>query len=239
MLNCRDEAPSPLLRPYVENFWYAEPTNDATCEVLPDASVDVCFAFSERKPEILLFGPTTARTVYEFQPGIAYLGIKFRPGAAALLLHEDMSCLTDAAIAVPAFLGMRAERIMDLNDGIARSNYLEAAIVRALAGYVGRSSELVSNAIELIHRTQCNIRIQELADECGVSRRHLERVFSECVGVSPKIYTRIYRFRAVMDDAAAKTPVNWADIAAAHGYSDQSHFIRDYRSFSGRVPTAQ
>jgi transcriptional regulator GlxA family with amidase domain len=72
----------------------------------------------------------------------------------------------------------------------------------------------------------------------SVTRRHLERLFSEHVGVSPKVYARIYRFRAVMEDIAVNTPVSWADIAATHGYADQSHFIREYRSFSGRLPTA-
>jgi AraC-like DNA-binding protein len=223
----------------VEAFWYSDPASDASCEALPDASVDVCFALSESKPEIVVFGPVTTRTVCELRPNVPYIGIRFRPGMAALVLPENAAGLTDCAIPVPSFMGVSADRIMDLEDFAARRRYLETAIEQLLARRSHDAATLVSNAIELIHRAHCNIRIQQLADECGVSRRHLERVFSEYVGVSPKFYARIYRFRAVMNDVATSAPLSWADIAVSHGYADQSHFIREYRSFSGHIPTGQ
>jgi Domain of unknown function (DUF6597) len=97
MANCVDVRPAALLGPHVEAFWYSEPARENLCEVLPDTSVEVCFALSERKPGIVLFGPATAPTSYALQPDVAYFGVRFRPGIAALLLPEG---LVSSAIAL-------------------------------------------------------------------------------------------------------------------------------------------
>jgi AraC-like DNA-binding protein len=46
------------------------------------------------------------------------------------------------------------------------------------------------------------------------------------------------RFRRVLSEIEARRPVGWADLAAACGYYDQSHFIQEFRGFSGMNPGA-
>jgi AraC-like DNA-binding protein len=49
---------------------------------------------------------------------------------------------------------------------------------------------------------------------------------------------RTYRFAKVVGSLDAAAAVDWADLAFRAGYSDQSHFVRDFRTFTGRTPTA-
>jgi len=57
------------------------------------------------------------------------------------------------------------------------------------------------------------------------------------VGMSPKLFLRIQRFDRLLARVSRASEVQWANVAADHGYYDQSHFIRDFRDFTGMTPS--
>ncbi len=70
-----------------------------------------------------------------------------------------------------------------------------------------------------------------------MNRRSLERLFRLEVGISPKLYARIGRVQGVLGELDGGRPVtSWSDVAIAHGFSDQSHMIRDFRAIVGTTP---
>ena len=71
----------------------------------------------------------------------------------------------------------------------------------------------------------------------GVSRRQLERKFLSEVGIGPKLLCRILRFQQVFR-AMERDDATWAGIAAACGYYDQAHLIRDFQEFARETPSA-
>ena len=82
------------------------------------------------------------------------------------------------------------------------------------------------------------ITVAEMAELAGVSRQHLRRLFREHIGVTPKQYSRLARFRAglrLLGESARRE--SWSRLAALLGYADQSHLIADFREFSGFTPT--
>ncbi|GIE93030.1 helix-turn-helix domain-containing protein [Paractinoplanes rishiriensis] len=79
--------------------------------------------------------------------------------------------------------------------------------------------------------------IAELAAELGVSHGHLDREFTEVVGLSPRTLSRILRVRAVLAAIDVFAPVPWTSLASAYGWFDQSHFIRDFRRHTGVTPS--
>jgi AraC-like DNA-binding protein len=59
------------------------------------------------------------------------------------------------------------------------------------------------------------------------------------VGLTPKRFLRVTRFQRVIESLSCRTAVvDWADLAVRCGYYDQSHFVHDFRSFSGFTPAA-
>jgi len=82
-----------------------------------------------------------------------------------------------------------------------------------------------------------SVKVEALAAEIGWSRKHLaDRVRRE-TGVGPRFYARLRRFERLMACLATGTAPHWADLAAAHGFADQPHMVRELRSLSGLTPT--
>jgi len=79
-----------------------------------------------------------------------------------------------------------------------------------------------------------NVRRIQL--ETGVSHTRMIQLFREQVGLTPKLFCRVRRFRAVLQGIGKGSPVNWAELAAECGYFDQAHLIRDFRVFAGMTP---
>jgi AraC-like DNA-binding protein len=78
--------------------------------------------------------------------------------------------------------------------------------------------------------------VQHLAEAAGISRQHLTCLFGEAVGVGPKLYCRLARFRATLRYGRHLDNVSWAQVATGMGYTDQSHMIAEFRHFSSLTP---
>ena len=77
-----------------------------------------------------------------------------------------------------------------------------------------------------------------VAVDLGVSERHLRRVFRETIGMGPKSFAKLTRFRRALHAAREEAHASWARIAAAAGYYDQAHLITDFRAIAGVTPQA-
>ncbi|KQV90665.1 AraC family transcriptional regulator [Massilia sp. Root351] len=95
---------------------------------------------------------------------------------------------------------------------------------------------LVGAALDAIERSGGALRIETLADGLGVSRQHLAAQFRAKVGLTPKMYARIARFRRATGALAEAPAPDWARLALDCGYFDQSHLIHDFQEFSGSAP---
>lgn len=238
---CQEYLPQPALRPFVESIWHTPPIASSHFEIIPDGCVDVCFVLSHSSPRTLLFGTTTRTSEYDMEIGVAYFGVRFRTGKASLFIRDKISELTDAHLVIPDFLGLTAERILSAGAPAAWRIELENALLLALGGSSHKDVRPIQHAVNLIDSRYGDIKVRDIANSCNLSERHLERLFLEQVGVTPKFYARIRRFRSVLNvfaDPASDEKPKLAELAAEYGYVDQSHLMRDFASFSHSLPTA-
>ena len=80
--------------------------------------------------------------------------------------------------------------------------------------------------------------IADIAAAVGVSHGHLDREFTRIVGLSPRRLARLLRVERLLQAIDLDGDVPWADLAATHGWADQSHMIRDFRRHTGSSPSA-
>ncbi len=92
----------------------------------------------------------------------------------------------------------------------------------------------VARALARLVATDGSLRIAALAAELGCSRRHLSASFHSELGLAPKAYARILRFRRAT--ALLDRGVGLARLAVESGYADQPHLNREFRALGGRTP---
>ena len=74
-----------------------------------------------------------------------------------------------------------------------------------------------------------------LASLMGYSHKHTIKLFKEKCGLPPKMIQRIFRFNKVLMHAQT-SGLNWTALSHEAGYTDQSHFIKDFKQFTGLTP---
>ena len=79
--------------------------------------------------------------------------------------------------------------------------------------------------------------VSAMATAVGLSPRQFERRFLAQVGVPPKLYARIIRFNAALDDKLCHPGRAWSQIANDQHYFDQMHLVHDCRAFTGESPS--
>ena len=89
-------------------------------------------------------------------------------------------------------------------------------------------------AVNKIISSQGSLRSADLAEYTVLSRRQFSRRFIERVGIAPKSFVQIVKFRHVIELADSATTLT--DLAYEGEYFDQSHFIKDFRKRSGISP---
>lgn len=84
--------------------------------------------------------------------------------------------------------------------------------------------------------SDCKTTVRDMAYATCLGKRQFERVFFNSVGMKPKEYARIVRFQKSLWFMQTGNH-DYMDIAFNSGYSDQSHFIRECREYSGLTPS--
>src|SRR5215475_6897764 len=94
----------------------------------------------------------------------------------------------------------------------------------------------VRTAAKLLYHTRGQFRVAELADYCHLSVRQLQRQFDQTTGVSPKALARAIRFESIRERLMFDPNANLTDLAYEFGYTDQAHFIKDFKALTGKTP---
>ena len=92
-------------------------------------------------------------------------------------------------------------------------------------------------AVGALAESHGGARIEDLCRSLGVSRKHLGSLFRAHVGLTPKVYARMFRFRRAVDLVQKGRRLDWSRVAMASGYYDQAHFNREFREFAGMTPS--
>ena len=96
--------------------------------------------------------------------------------------------------------------------------------------------ELINQIIDYIIANREIIRVDDVVSQLNISKRTLQRMFRQYVGVSPKWVIKRYRLHEAAKQVADGGVVNWSKLALDLGYFDQTHFIKDFKRIVGKSP---
>jgi AraC-like DNA-binding protein len=148
---------------------------------------------------------------------------------AAEIAHQDVELTT---LAGDGLVREIRERLVAAPDWAGRFAVLDAILLRGLRAGVEVRPE-VAYAIKRLFRG--DVPIASVAGEVGWSGRYLTDRFRAEVGLRPKEAARVARFDRAR--RAIRPSARLADIAAGHGFADQSHLVREFQAFAGCAPS--
>jgi transcriptional regulator GlxA family with amidase domain len=158
------------------------------------------------------------------------------------LIGAAMDEFTNRHIEVSNFAPSRTQSLVDEIASAADASARVEIIQSFVADRAARSARYQDSGVDRwaarIADANGRLAVAELATEASLSARQLERRFRAQVGIAPRDYANIIRFRSVFDLLTGGAKADWAKLAAEAGYFDQSHLNRDFRRFLGCSPTA-
>jgi len=166
------------------------------------------------------------------------LGIRLRPAGAYALLAAPLGVVTGLVVELEDLVGPTArelvERCRDAPSVAARFGLAAAWLAARLAAARAIDPAIAWAAAEIEAR-EGRVAIAELRRETGLSKTRLAAAFREQIGVTPKVYARLVRFRLAL--AMLESGIGpLADVALAAGYYDQPHFNAEFRDLTGQSP---
>jgi AraC-like DNA-binding protein len=217
--------------------------------VFPDGRVELIVhhgdRFSEftanemrRQPRGLLVGQLTQAIRLREGPAVGVIAARLRPAAVGILFRTHAPELTDRTVDLRDLAGHDGR---DLVDAVASARTTAGRILALEAFLVSRISEAgildrqIAAAAELLKRRGGIARISRVADAVAMSPRHLQRRFTDAVGLPPKQFARILRFQLALGRLQRGASLSRA--AYACGYYDHPHFSRECREIAGLPPS--
>jgi AraC-like DNA-binding protein len=245
--------PAPALRPFVKLLWASEDTavSAEREHVLPTGRMHLVVRLSDH-PLRLFAGPDdeTGRTVdlavvggaratfyvRDVSHPLDSVGAELHPGAADVLLGAPAGALAEAHTSLGDLWGRAAaevrERLLEAGDPARRLDLFEAFLAARLPPVRGLHPAIA----HALGRFAVDADVGNVVAETGYSHRRFIGLFHGAVGLTPKRYSRVLRFRRALERLTDET--SWAQVALAAGYSDQPHFNREFREFAGVSPGA-
>lgn len=242
--------PPPIIADSIKAIWCARGTKqefDAPEPIVPDGCVEIIFNLGDRfinaetgtlQPRDLLAGQMTRPVIALPTGDVDLIGVRFKTGRAGAALRTPMWELQDQLIAASDVVGgldRLADELRDLPQP-ERLEHLGRALAERLDETDGGTMHSVDEALSMIDAARGSIAIEKVATRVGITRRHLERQFREFVGLGAKHVARIARIHSALGLLHRQPALSGAEIAAACGYSDQAHLIRECQELAGQTP---
>jgi len=257
LLVFRRYVPQPPLAAFVEAFYLSEgdvPLHSKDRR-LPDGSMELVINLHEDSIRVydrehsdqarsfrgcVLSGAHSEFSVLDTSTLVSTIGIHFKPGGASAFLPIPATELSNQVIELSSLWGAAAtdlrEQLCATDRAETRFHLLEESLL-AHTNELASSHAAVAFALAEFQVVDERHSIAEVTAQLGLSPKRFIQVFSEVVGLTPKLFCRVLRFQDVLHMINRGQHIEWANIAMACGYYDQAHFIHDFKAFSGLTPS--
>ncbi|MBA4053510.1 MAG: hypothetical protein C0490_02245 [Marivirga sp.] len=248
--------PGGRLAQYIKCYYVYESDADVIFEdtVFPSGCMEIIFNLGTGKwqtadgddyattPPIELWGQIIKPLAIRSIGRNTMLGVRFYPHAAACFLKESIEQFNNKVLDFSDLAGDKAERLysklLETDSWDKRIVLLEDFLWAALSVSERKKSRIVvvNDIMHELKQEDFFDNIENVASRYGITSRYLQKMFLQYTGLTPKLYSKIHRFQNSLR-LVAKNDASFTTIAYNCGYFDQSHFIREFKSFTGLTPS--
>ena len=244
--------PSDSLKNLVKEYWIFENDNPeiVTQKIIPDGYSEIIIHYGDPyrinlqgKWEVqssMLFSNQISKYFFLENTGKSgILGIKLHPAAFYELFEKVTSTFTDQVVPLEGLIGSKVLPLKKIQSkGLAIKDKVSIA-ESWLATFLNelKTQSRVRQSLQKIFETHGMTDMDVIANEIQISTRQLERQFKKVIGLTPKFYSRIVRFNYIFEVMKDQND-SWIRTALQSGYFDQSHFIKNFKEFTGEEPSS-
>ncbi len=250
-------SPSDILKPYIKYYYIFKSDSDIEFEdtVFPSGDMEVIFNLGEgvwesavenkffKTPQIELWGQITKPLAIKSKGKHTMFGIRFLTHSAAYFFNDEIGVFNNQVSDLCDIIGSPVKilhsQLLETTEQNRRIELIEKFLLERLAGNEKKSSRIdkVADILTSIKKDSAENNISIIASKHGITPRYLHKLIYQHTGLSPKSFNKINRFQLSLK-LIAKNEQPFTSIAYDCGYFDQSHFIRDFKSFTGVTPSA-
>lgn len=223
--------------PVVSHFYSFDTNTQGNPTIaIPDGCVDLLFDCDPHKPSAQVCGTTLKATSVTFERKKRYFGVRFLPGILPDFINATAEELVDKQIDIfDVITGAQStfEQVVYSNDFTKQVAAVDAFLRKKSAR---RPSHITAQIVAKICQEKGNIQIQDLERFSGYTTRTLQRLFKTDVGLTPKGFSRAIRCQSAIYNINHQKDVAFSDLASELGFSDQSHFLREFKKLVNATP---
>jgi AraC-like DNA-binding protein len=242
--------PSPILAPFIKNYWVLKIDASApvTERTIPIGCVHLTFhkgkqlfsiAEKEFQPKVFVSGQTTFYSDVSSTGCLDMISVAFQPYAAKMFFQIPVNEFCNRNVSVDDMDDIElmdlGKRISDTPDDDLCIRYIELFLINRLCKFPEYNMKRVTAAINEIN-IQPKITVTELSQIACLSNKQFGRVFTEYIGITPKEFIRVIRLQRALFLLQNSPYDNYAQLAFDCGFYDQSHLIKEFKGFSGYTP---
>lgn len=251
--------PHPALRPFIQFYQYAElgKKDEWTMQSLVASPDPVMVLVTERESidfkedgerrtyeSVALLAPLTQYKEAAVKSRVKSLWIAFRPCGISEILGLHTKEHVNQCINFTDLMGSKIEADRAQMTAQKEPEKIVEQVENFLLTQLRHNKKNTNNSrlcyvLEQL-KAQCHKKniISTICKQTGYSIKSFERHTLQMTGICPKQFQRIVRFNITLTSVLRKTDVSWAQTAYEFGYTDQTHFIREFKSFYGKTPGA-
>ncbi len=253
-MNYQKFAPPEQLKELVRYFWVLEDRDPnavpKTFLAIADGSPGIIFHQSEKGklfdqsqqalPDVILYGQTIEPVKFSTTGPFCAIGIYFYPHALKIIFGLDADELTNTCMDL---LLLPNKKKHPLADQLANTPAATEQ-VKAIAEYLfsqmvlnsAKNDRIAEFALTKLIQSKGSASLKEVQRTLQLTERTFERRFRQTVGISAKLFSKIRRFQEGLHQLRNNKYEKLSDIAYDNDYSDQAHFIRTFKEFTGHSP---
>ena len=245
--------PNRFLQPYISKIWifeskYGIPKSDLKL-IAPNGEMKLVIPYKNnmrstienkskehKEASFIIIGQMTKAAIIESEIDFGSIGIDFKPYGAYKFFPFPLSEITNYVYHAPDLFTRMGSELQDRLSEISGINekvrFIEEFLLKQMLE-LNKDDSITELAVNRIVASKGLIGVEELSEEVGYSRRHMVRKFTETIGLSPKEFSCIVRFHEIYKKYSLNS-FNEEDLYEL--YYDQSHFVKEFKRFSGMTP---
>jgi len=168
------------------------------------------------------------------------IGLEFTTDGAYKFLNTPMYELTNNLFSFSELYGKEGKQLLKLieenENPKQKINIIQGFLLNQLKS-MERNNLILNYSVNFISSLQGLASIKELEKKTGYSKRYLDMLFKNYLGISPKTYSTIIRFQHFYKTFGENRSSDTIIQSALESYYDQSHFIKEFKRYTGYAPT--